>query len=83
MKGEDMNRDILGGYWKQLRGRAKEAWGDLTDDEWTEIAGRRDQLAGKLQERYGWNRERADEEIERFITSSEAELRNTDSDLRR
>lgn len=78
-----MNKDILSGYWKQLRGHAKQAWGDLTDDDWTEIAGRKDRLAGKLQERYGWNRERADKEIDRFVSSSEAELRNTDADLHR
>jgi uncharacterized protein YjbJ (UPF0337 family) len=62
-----MNSDILEGKWKQLRGRLKETWGDLTDDEFDEIAGKRDRLAGKLQERYGYSRMKADEEIDRFL----------------
>jgi uncharacterized protein YjbJ (UPF0337 family) len=62
-----MSSDILEGQWKQLRGRIKEVWGDLTDDEIDMIEGRRDRLAGKLQERYGWSRVEADEEIDRFI----------------
>jgi len=61
-----MNEDILEGQWKQLRGRIKEAWGELTDDELDQIEGRYDWLAGKLQERYGWSRTRADEQIDRF-----------------
>ena len=62
-----MNSDILEGKWKQLRGNVKKAWGDLTDDELDQIAGRRERLAGKLQERYGWSRERAENEIDTFL----------------
>jgi uncharacterized protein YjbJ (UPF0337 family) len=62
-----MNDDILMGQWKQLRGRIKEAWGELTDDELDLIEGRRDRLAGKLQERYGWSQTRVDEEIDNFL----------------
>lgn len=62
-----MNSDILQGKWRQLRGSVKEAWGDLTDDELTEIDGRRERLAGKLQEKYGWTRERAENEIDTFL----------------
>lgn len=78
-----MNEDILKGYWKQLRGQARKAWGDLTDNDWESIAGRKDILAGKLQERYGWSREEASTEIDRFLANAEAELRNADSDVRR
>lgn len=61
-----MNSDIIKGNWKQVSGRAKAAWGELTDDELDRIGGRRDELVGKLQERYGWERKRAEEEVRRF-----------------
>ena len=48
-----MNWDIVKGTWKQLKGKAREEWGDLTDNEYEEIAGNKDQLVGKLQEKYG------------------------------
>ena len=48
-----MNRDIIAGNWKQLKGKVKEQWGKLTDNDLTEINGKREQLEGKLQERYG------------------------------
>lgn len=65
-----MNDDVLGGMWKQLRGQAKEAWGKLTDDDLDTIDGKRDQLVGKLQERYGWTKIQAEEEYERFMRES-------------
>jgi len=61
-----MNRDILSGKWKQLRGDVKQLWGKLTDDELDQIEGSRDKLLGVLQEKYGYTRERADQEIDRF-----------------
>ena len=61
-----MNWDQVQGNWKQLSGRAKEKWGKLTDNELTESAGRREQLAGLLQERYGYAREEADRVIDEF-----------------
>ena len=48
-----MDWDRIEGNWKQFKGKIKEQWGDLTDDRLDEIAGRRDQLEGKIQERYG------------------------------
>lgn len=68
-KNEDvkMNEDILAGKWKQLRGEAKKWWGDLTNDEMDQVAGQRDVLVGKLQERYGYTKERAESEIDRFL----------------
>jgi uncharacterized protein YjbJ (UPF0337 family) len=48
-----MNWDRSEGNWKQLQGNVKEKWGKLTDDDFDVVAGRRDQLAGKIQERYG------------------------------
>ena len=66
-KDVEMNEDILAGKWSQIRGKAKQWWGDLTDDEMDQIAGKRDILVGKLQERYGYTKERAETEIDRFL----------------
>lgn len=48
-----MNRDRIEGNWKQVTGKAKEQWCKLTEDDLPVLTGRRDQLAGKIQERYG------------------------------
>ncbi|MBL8344676.1 MAG: CsbD family protein [Rubrivivax sp.] len=58
-----MNWDRIQGDWKQLTGRAKEQWGKLTDDDLSIVAGRRDQLAGKIQERYGVAKEDAEKQV--------------------
>ena len=63
--------DILQGNWKQLKGQVKEWWGDLTDDDLTKIDGRRDKLVGALQERYGYNKERAELEVNRRLDEYE------------
>ena len=62
-----MNWDLIQGNWKQLTGQVKEKWGKLTDDDLTVIAGKRDQLAGVLQERYGLVREQAEKELDEFL----------------
>jgi uncharacterized protein YjbJ (UPF0337 family) len=61
-----MNWDQIKGDWKQLSGKLKEKWGMLTDDELTTIAGKRGQLIGVLQERYGYEKERAEMELDKF-----------------
>src|SRR5882724_10466681 len=61
-----MNWDQVKGNWKQFQGKVKEKWGKLTDDDLTTIAGKRDQLAGKLQERYGYEKEQAEKELDEF-----------------
>ena len=61
-----MNNDTLKGKWTQLKGKAKERWGKLTDDDLRQIDGEADQLAGKIQERYGRSREEAKKEVENF-----------------
>jgi uncharacterized protein YjbJ (UPF0337 family) len=58
-----MNWDRIQGDWKQLLGHAKERWGELTDDDFDVVAGRRDQLAGKIRERYGVAKEEAEKQI--------------------
>ncbi|MEO7014146.1 MAG: CsbD family protein [Dokdonella sp.] len=61
-----MNQDIIQGKWKQLKGSLKTHWGKLTDDDVNRLDGNHQYLSGKLQERYGWAKEKADEEIKRF-----------------
>ena len=70
-----MNTDILEGQWKQLRGHAKTWWGKLTDDDLDRAAGKYDVLAGLLQEKYGYTRQRADEEIDKRVAEYEASLK--------
>ncbi|WP_343034831.1 CsbD family protein [Aromatoleum diolicum] len=65
-KEGDMNWDIVEGNWKQFKGKVKTQWGKLTDDHLDVIAGKRDQLAGKLQETYGISKDEAEEQIKRF-----------------
>jgi len=61
------NRDVLIGKWKQVRGKAKQTWGKLTDNDLDRISGRFEELAGLVQERYGYTREQAEKEVTRFI----------------
>jgi uncharacterized protein YjbJ (UPF0337 family) len=61
------NRDVLTGNWKQMRGKVKQTWGKLTDNDLTRIEGRFDELAGLVQERYGYTREKAEKEVTDFI----------------
>jgi uncharacterized protein YjbJ (UPF0337 family) len=70
-KEEDMNRDVLAGKWKQMKGSIKEQWGKLTEDELDIVAGRYDKLAGLLQERYGWAKDRAEQELDQFLDHAE------------
>jgi uncharacterized protein YjbJ (UPF0337 family) len=58
--------DQIAGNWKQFKGKIKETWGDLTDDEIDQIAGKRDVLLGKLQERYGMGKDEADRKLRDF-----------------
>jgi len=62
-----MNKDVLEGKWKQLRGKVREQWGELTDEELDQIAGKRDQLIGKVQEKYAYTWDEAEEEVEEFL----------------
>ncbi|MFT3761148.1 MAG: CsbD family protein [Pseudoxanthomonas sp.] len=61
-----MNQDIIAGNWKQLKGMIQARWGDLTDDDFKVAEGNAEYLAGKLQERYGWDRDRARDEVREF-----------------
>ncbi|WLO84466.1 CsbD family protein [Pantoea agglomerans] len=58
-----MNKDEASGNWKQFKGKMKEKWGKLTDDDMQVIEGKRDQLVGKIQERYGSTKDEAEREV--------------------
>jgi uncharacterized protein YjbJ (UPF0337 family) len=61
-----MNADTIKGDWKQLKGKVKEQWGKLTDDELDRLEGRRDQLAGAIQKRYGVAKDEAERQVKAF-----------------
>ena len=61
-----MNKDQVEGNWKQLKGKVKEQWGKLTDNDLTIVEGNMDQLAGRVQERYGVQRDEAEKQIKEF-----------------
>ncbi len=58
-----MNWEQIQGNWKEVTGKAKEQWGKLTDDDLTVVAGRRDQLAGLIEKRYGVAKEEAEKQL--------------------
>jgi len=58
-----MNKDTFEGKWNELKGKAKEKWGKLTDDDLLTVEGKKDQLVGKLQEKYGYAKDKAETEI--------------------
>lgn len=59
-----MNWDRIEGNWKQFRGRAKEEWGELTNDDLDVVEGKRTALVGRIQERYGKKRDEAEQEVD-------------------
>ncbi|MEI7684722.1 MAG: CsbD family protein [Planctomycetota bacterium] len=64
-----MNWDQIAGSWKELQGKVREKWGKLTDDDLAVVAGKRDQLAGILQRRYGLAKDAAEQELDQFVNS--------------
>ncbi len=70
-----MNEDVLKGQWKQIRGKAKEWWGKLTDDDLDKVNGRMDQMVGRLQERYGYNKDEASKEVNRRLQEFDRDSR--------
>jgi len=62
-----LNSDVIKGKWKEIRGKVKQNWGKLTDDDLTQMKGSYEELEGKLQKKYGYDKERAKKEIDTFI----------------
>jgi uncharacterized protein YjbJ (UPF0337 family) len=69
-----MNWDQIAGNWKQWQGKVKEQWGKLTDDDVTVVAGKRDQLVGLVQERYGITKDVAERQIDDWAKSAKDAL---------
>lgn len=74
-----MNWDIVEGNWKQFKGSVKTQWGKLTDDQLDVIAGKREQLAGKVQEVYGVSRDEAEKQVKAFEDLHQDDRPNTPS----
>ena len=72
-----MNKDVFEGKWKQMRGEAKVWWGELTDDDLDKVDGQFEVFAGLLQEKYGYSREQAEEQIEKKMNEYESKLKNS------
>jgi uncharacterized protein YjbJ (UPF0337 family) len=70
IKEYEMNWDRIEGNWKEFKGKAKAQWGKLTDDDLTEIDGRREELSGRLQQRYGYAKDEVDRHIDSWMTRS-------------
>ncbi len=70
-----MDKDILEGKWKQMRGEAKGWWGKLTDNDLDRAAGKFEVLVGLLQEKYGYSRQSAADEIDKRVTAYETNMK--------
>ena len=75
-----MNSDQLEGKWKQVKGEVREKWGKLTDDDIHVVAGRREQLIGKIQERYGLAKEEATRQVDSFVKGLNSEPNFNEAD---
>ena len=63
-----MDANILKGKWLQLKGTVKEKWGQLTDDDVDRVEGSAERLVGVIQERYGYAKQKAEDEVDAFLT---------------
>jgi uncharacterized protein YjbJ (UPF0337 family) len=75
-----MNQDILQGKWKQIRGEAQSLWGKLTNDDLDRVEGSSEKLAGILQERYGYSKQRAENEVANFMERFDEKVSMTRSE---
>jgi uncharacterized protein YjbJ (UPF0337 family) len=62
-----MNKDIIQGNWKQLKGKVQQQWAKLTDDDFNMIDGKRQELVGRVQERYGIAKDQAEKDVDSFL----------------
>jgi uncharacterized protein YjbJ (UPF0337 family) len=72
-KENPMNWDTVEGNWKQVKGAVREQWGKLTDNDLEQIAGKKDQLIGRIQERYGITREAAQHQADQWAKTVQTE----------
>ena len=69
-----MNWDQVEGKWKQMKGSVRQKWGKLTDSDYEQIAGSRDKFLGRLQERYGYTRDKAEKELDEWMRAEPEEM---------
>jgi uncharacterized protein YjbJ (UPF0337 family) len=72
-----MNWDQIEGQWTQLKGKIKEQWGKLTDDDLDTVGGKRDQLIGRIQERYGYEKDKAERELDDFARRCDTKVKGS------
>ena len=77
-----MNWNEMEGKWKQMKGSVREKWGKLTDDDLTVINGKRDQLVGRIQERYGIARQEAEKQVDEFNRYLDSQSTVDDAEVR-
>lgn len=68
-----MNKDIIQGNWKEVKGKLKQHWGKFTDNDITELKGSVEEISGLLQKRYGYQKDQAKKEIDNFINHNHLE----------
>ena len=78
-----MNSDEMAGKWKQMKGSIKSRWGNLTDDDLTAVEGQKDQLVGRIQERYGIAKDEAQKQVDEWNRANANNDTETDAELRR
>lgn len=66
-----MNKEIIKGRWNEIKGKVKQKWGKVTDDDVMRMRGTYEELAGTLQKRYGYQKEKAEDEIQAFIDEND------------
>ena len=79
MENNLMNQDVFAGQWKQMRGELKSWWEKLVDDDFDRIGGQKDKLIGVVQEKYGYAREKAQQEVERRFKEYGDKMRGSDN----
>jgi uncharacterized protein YjbJ (UPF0337 family) len=72
-----MNWDQIEGKWKQMKGSVRQKWAELTDSDFEHIKGDREKFIGRLQERYGYSREQAQQELDEWMAAHETETPKT------
>ena len=65
-----MNSDIIKGNWKEIKGKIRQQWGKFTDDDVSKMQGTYEELTGKLQSTYGYQKDQADKEIDSFLKAN-------------
>lgn len=74
-----MNQDVFEGKWKQMRGQTRVWWGKLTDNDLDQVGGKFEKLVGVVQEKYGYTREKAEEEVNKRVAEYEAHQKKSDA----